>query len=549
MPSIKLNRQVFENLVGKKLPDKELREKIALLGTDLESVSEHEIDVEIFPNRPDMLSEQGFSRAFASFIGEKPGLVKYEVKNSGEKVIVDGSVKDVRPYTVCAIVKNLRFDNEKIKEIMNVQEKLHVTHGRHRKKVALGIYPLDKVKPPINYMADKPENIKFVPLEADQEMTGNEILEKHATGKQYARLLEGYEKFPFFKDSEGKILSMPPIINSHETGRITEDTAEVFIECSGYDYLALSRTLNIIVATLADMGGEIYSMEIEYEEGTKVTPNIEPGVMNLDAGYINKWLGLELSENEMSALLKNMGHDYENGRVYVPAYRTDILHQVDLAEDIAIAYGYDNFTAEIPKVATIGKEDEMSIYKRKISEILAGLGMVETKTYNLTSMQDNNEKMLVNMDCVELSNPTSSEYSVLRSWMIPSILDVFKCNKTNSYPQKVFDIGKCFKKDKSTETGVREFTRLCAGIASVNAGYTEILQVFDYLMRMLGQEYEVVEAEHPSFIKGRVGRVKVEEKKVAFIGELHPEVLTNFEMEMPVAMFELNLTDLLETFN
>ena len=230
MPTVTLNRAVLEKLVGKKLPLEKLKERISYLGTDLESIEGDEINVEIFPNRPDMLSEQGFARALSSFIGVKTGLRKYDVNKSGARAIVDKSVKDVRPYTACAIVKNLKLNDERIREIIQIQEKLHVTQGRNRAKAAIGIYPLEKIKMPIIYTAKKPEEIRFRPLESKIEMGGNEILAEHPTGIKYAKLLEGKKMFPLWIDSENKVLSMPPIINSDELGKVKETTREVFIE-------------------------------------------------------------------------------------------------------------------------------------------------------------------------------------------------------------------------------------------------------------------------------------------------------------------------------
>jgi phenylalanyl-tRNA synthetase beta chain len=213
MPTVTLNRKVVDKLIGKKLSDDKLKERISFLGTDLENLDAKEIHVEIFPNRPDMLSEQGFSRALSSFIGTKPGLKKYSVKKSNHKVIVEESVKEVRPYTACAIVKNLKFDHEKIKEIIQIQEKLHITYGRNRKKCAIGVYPFEKIKTPIRFIAKKPQEIKFQPLESKKELTGLQILSQHPTGRDYGHLLEGKDKFPIFVDANDNVLSMPPIIN------------------------------------------------------------------------------------------------------------------------------------------------------------------------------------------------------------------------------------------------------------------------------------------------------------------------------------------------
>src|SRR3989344_489021 len=271
MPSVILNKNVFEELVGKKLPLEVLKDRISMLGTDLEKIEGNEIYVEVFPNRPDMLSEQGFARAFSSFIGVKTGLRAYHSKSSQKKVIVETAVKEIRPYTACAIIKNLKLNSEKIQEIMHIQEKLHITYGRNRKKAAIGVYPLDRITFPITYTAKSPNEIKFQPLESSRVMSAKEIIAEHRAGKEYGYLLDGFNKYPIFIDSKKEVLSLPPIINSNTAGKVTEKTSEVFIECSGFDFQVLSICLNIIVAALADMGGDIYSVDVDYGQETKIT--------------------------------------------------------------------------------------------------------------------------------------------------------------------------------------------------------------------------------------------------------------------------------------
>ena len=354
MANVKFPRKEIEKQI--KLT-KNVEEKISLLGTPLEHIDEDELELEIFPNRPDLLSMQGFLRAFKAFLGKETGLKKYKINKPEKnyKIKISPSVKSVRPYTVCAIVKNLKFDDEKIKEIIDLQEKLHSTLGRNRKKFAIGIYPLEKIKLPIKYEARAPKDINFIPLEETREMNGIQILQKTQTGKEYAYLLKNYDKFPVFVDSNKNILSMPPIINSNETGKITENTKEVFIECSGSDFNILKKTLNIIVTTFADMDGKVYAMELQYDKKI-ITPDLTPEKMKISLENINKLLGLELKEKDLEKLLPKMGYDYKNKKVLIPAWRTDILHEVDIAEDTAIAYGYNKLIPEISKLATLGQE-------------------------------------------------------------------------------------------------------------------------------------------------------------------------------------------------
>tara|TARA_Y100000034_G_C6909945_1_gene423960 strand:- start:3023 stop:4672 length:1650 start_codon:yes stop_codon:yes gene_type:complete len=544
MPTITINRKEFDKLMGKAFSDEKLSDRISMLGTDLEKLNKNEIVVEIFPNRPDLLSVQGFTRALKSFMGITKGLSKFHVTKSNDKVIIDKSVNKIRPYTVCAVVKELKFDNQKIKDIIQIQEKLHTTYGRNRKKAAIGVYPLEKIKFPITYLAKSPKDIKFRPLEFPKEITGLQMLSQHPAGREYGHLLEGKDMFPIFVDANNNVLSMPPIINSHLTGKISEKTKDVFVECSGFDLDTLELCLNMIVTALSDMGGKIYSTKLQYNNKTIITPNLEPKKWKINLDFINKWLGLELKDKDFKKYLEKMGFGYQNKTVLVPAYRSDIMHEVDFAEDIAIAYGYENFNEEIPNVSTIGEEDSFEIFKRKISEVLVGLGLLELNSYNLTSKDIQNKFMNVKFDLVEMESAVSTEFNVLRSWMIPGLLNVLKNNKHHEYPQRIFDVGIVFKKDKKSETGVKEMVRLAVGLCEDKADFTKIKQAFDYLMRMLDVKYEMKDTDHKSFISGRVARVSVKGKDVAYIGEMHPEVLTAFDLDTPVAAFELNLSDL-----
>jgi len=545
MPSITLNKKVFEQLVGKELPLEELKDRISMLGTDLEDIKDNEIHVEVFPNRPDMLSEQGFARAFSSFISVKTGLRKYAVKESKDnlqKIIIDPSVKGIRPYTACAIVKGLNFNEENLRQVIQIQEKLHITYGRNRKKAAIGIYPLEKITFPITYKADLPKNIKFKPLEAHKEMTALEILEEHKAGKEYAHLLQGLHKYPIFIDAKGEILSMPPIINSDKTGRVTDETKDIFVECSGFDFEVLSTCLNMIVTALADMGGEIYSLKLEYTDGIKISPNLIPTKMKLDLSYVNKRLGLNLSEKEVVKLLEKMGYGCEQGQVLIPVYRADILHQVDLIEDIAIAYGYENFQEEIPNVATIGEEDAFEKFAKKVRELLVGMQLLEVKNFHLTTKEDLTIKMNLTIEPIPLRNAIG-DHNHLRNAIMPSLMKILAENQHHEYPQNIFEIGRIFVSG-NTETGVLEAEHLSVMLCHDKTDFTEIRQVLEALIRALGLACAVKESEYPHFITGRGGDIIINDKKIGIIGELHPQVIINWQMVMPVVCFEMNLGEL-----
>lgn len=539
MPTITLSKKALLKQLGARLSDEQLKEHISMLGTDLEGIAEDEITVEVFPNRPDLLSMQGFARALRAFIGKERGLRRYTVKKSGEQVIIDKTVLTCRPYTSCAIVRNLHIDEERLKEIIQIQEKLHVTFGRNRKRAAIGIYPLEHIAFPIYFRGLRPRDISFQPLEMQREMNGEEILELHPKGREYAHLVQGLKRYACFLDGEQRIMSLTPIINSHLTGKVAEQTTAVFVECSGFDQRILDECLAIIVTALADMGGTIESLELKHPEGTRTTPQLEPRKMKLDLAYCNKLLGFSLTEREAAALLGRMGFGYERGSVLIPAYRTDIMHQADLAEDIAIAYGYAAIPESLPTVATVGQADPLGEFSRIIREVLIGHGLLEVHNFNLIGHAEQTTMMMAEREPVRIANSLSEGYDSLRAWLLPSLLNTLAQNRKHDYPQHIFELGKVFVKDESTTTGVREELHLAVALCGEGEDYTAIRQILDSLLSALDVKTPYRRTKHKSFIPGRVATAGA-----ATIGEVAPAVLRNFGLEMPVAAFELPVASL-----
>ncbi len=548
MAVVRFSRKEFEKHI--KL-SKEMEEKINMFGTHIEEITNEEIVLEVLPNRPDLFSLQGFLRAFKAFLGKETGMKKYKVHKPEKdfEVFIDRSVEKIRPYTACGIIKGINFDDAKIKGIIDIQERLHDTIGRNRKKVAIGIYPLDKISLPIKYEARKPKDIKFVPLDFDRELTALQILQQHPTGREYRMLLKDKERFPVFVDAKGEILSMPPIINSEKTGRVTENTRDIFIECSGFDFDVLKKVLNILVTMLADMGGSIYQMELNYWNKKVLTPNLNPEKMKISVENVNRLLGLKLKQAEIKKLLERMGYDVKGMHVLVPAWRIDVLHEVDLIEDIAIAYGYNSFKPELPEIASIGKESAVEVMKRKIAEMLVGLNMLELSTFHLVTKED--LKKIKKKPEIEVE-ASKTEYSILRPNLLCNILKVLGNNVDASYPQRVFEIGKVFSLSKESETNVEEREHLV--IALCPSDFTEVKQVLEYIARMIGFEFEISEItkkedceswfSEECFIEGRVAKIvltNMPNKPIGIIGEIHPSILKDWHIKMPVSLFELDI--------
>ncbi len=538
MPTVTFDKKDLLKLLGKKVSDSNLSYYISYLGTDLKRITEEEIIVEVFPNRPDMLSIEGFARALRSFMGLKTGLVKYKVNKTSNKVFVEQSVKKVRPFIKCGIIKGIDMKDELIKSLMQVQEKLHTTHGRNRKKVAIGIHDLDKVRFPLKYKAVDPKRVSFVPLGETLELNLKEILERHPKGQKFSWILEDKEKYPVIFDVKGEVISFPPIINSALT-QVTEETKNLFIEVTGENEEAVEKALNIIITSLTERGGKIYSVKIDGKE----SPKLKTRTIRLNKNYVEEVLGLELKETTIKKLLGRMGYEYKNGRVTIPCYRTDILHQFDIIEDIAIAYGYDKFDFEIPNIATIGFEDPIQDFKRKISYALIGFGFLETNTNNLTS-EEEERKAGFNNKLIKVKNSLTQGYNALRKHIIPALMKVLSENKHYEYPQKLFEINTVFYEDETRETRVKEEESLGVVIAGKEEDFTRIKQVITALLRTLNLNFEIEEYNSETFIEGRAARIIINGEEIGCFGEVDPRVIESFQLDMPVSAAELNITRL-----
>lgn len=262
MPSVEFSFRELCHLLGKEFHPDDLRDAIPLMGVGLESIDKNTVSLEVYPNRPDYLMIEGFARALRGFLGLETGLPTYETTPSGITFYIEKSVADVRPAVAVGVARNVDLSDEQtLISLMNVQEKLHLTHGRNRAKVAIGVHDMDRVTPPFTYKAVDPDSMSFVPLDMTDELTLRQILSRHPKGRDYAWTLEGKKKYPLFVDAKGDVLSFPPIINGELT-RLTEKTRNLFLDLTGTSQLAVEQALNIICCGLADRGADIQTVDV-----------------------------------------------------------------------------------------------------------------------------------------------------------------------------------------------------------------------------------------------------------------------------------------------
>jgi len=551
MPVITLKRDRFCSFVGQQLNVDEMAKWLPWLGVYIEETGSDYVKIEFNPNRVDFCSYAGVARALCGLMEWETGLPKYTVQKGKIVLNIDSSVSEVRPYMLGAVIRGLQLDDESVRELMEIQEDLHWGVGRDRKKASIGVHNLDSVQSPFTYTTADPDGVRFVPLDKAKEMSLREILNRHEKGMAYRHLLEQASRYPLLIDSQKGVLSMPPIINGELT-RVDSQTRNLFIDVTGTDYNAVTRSLNVLVAALADMGGSLESIQVKYPDHTVVSPDLTPQQMELRVDYANRLLGVKLSQDEVVRSLRKCRLDARSVskgilEVSIPAYRIDVLHQVDLVEEVAIGYGYYKLEPTKPATVTTGKQHRTSEIAKNVRQIMIGLGFIEAMNFILTNEATQYENMRRKAGkAVTIANPVSAEYTIAREELLPSLMTNLMGNRHESYPQRVFEVSDVIRIRKEAETRSERTLHVAAVSSHPTANFTEIKSHLEALLTNLGStEWKVKAARHPSFLPGRVATIYIKRKRLGVVGEIHPEVLNNFELENPTGAFEISLEEML----
>jgi phenylalanyl-tRNA synthetase beta chain len=559
MPTIDIDYAEFERLLGMELHkdlDK-INDMLAYVKGEAKLFDEKEgtMIVEIKDtNRPDIWNIEGLVRALRGFMGIQEGLKEYTVGKQSAEVHVDQRLENIRPYIGCSIVRNLELSDSVIRGFMQMQDKLDQTYGRNRRRTSIGLYNLDLIELPLRYSVAKPNEVSFVPLGFTEKMSLEEMLARHPKGLEYGHIVRKHDVYPILLDAENKPLSFPPIINTNDLGKVTEDTRNILVEVTGTMDEAVLNTLKIVTLSLIDRGGKAYAAKIHYPHWhpDTVTPSFENGWMDLNVDYSNRILGLQLRAKQIAQMLRRAGHGAEESgksevHVQIPCYRIDVMHPIDLVEDVAIAYDYNNIKPlwrEMPTTGRMKPEQGMIDVAR---ELMVGLGFQEVLSYTLT----NPENLFKKMNCkkeriVEISNPKVITLTCLRNWLLPSLIEFVSNNLHVECPQKLFELGKVTLLDEKKETRTRDEDRLAAIIYDANASFTEAKSTLEAFMMNFGLEWQLKETEHPSFINGRAGKTIVKGTEVGILGEINPKVLETWKLENPTAALELDIEKIIK---
>ncbi|MDD4250994.1 MAG: phenylalanine--tRNA ligase subunit beta [Candidatus ainarchaeum sp.] len=550
MPTLDVSKKDFEKLFKEKVSISRLEELLEYVKGELDGQDGDSLKVECKEtNRPDLWSTEGLVREILARTGKEKGIKKYVVKKGNIEVFINENLQKVRPLIACAVVKDVKIDDDFIVQMVQLQEKVGETFGRKRRETGIGLYDLDIMTPPVYYKGFKDDEIEFIPLDWKVPMRPSEILSQHEKGKAYKHLLDNSKLFPIVIDSKNVVASMPPIINSQITGKVTNKTKNLFIEVTGFNWTNIEIALEVMCMALADRGGKIFSCKINfpkqnfYPSKSIITPEFKTKKISFDKSLIEKKTGLKLNDSKIKQLLENARYNISiKGNMLsaeFPAYRKDIFHAVDVIEDLLISYGFNNIVPQKIKMSVVGSQRKEVLYADFVRDGCIGLGLQEVLTFNLTSKEIQSEKILLNDEFVEIVNPVSTSYQIMRKRLFPQLLSFLSKNKNQEYPQKIFEIGSCLDLDSNEENGVKQSNNLCVVLTHTNTNFTEIKSVLVSLCDYLGLSLELKKSEF-AFLGENSATIIVNGKK-GFIGELKIGVAQNFGLNKPVTLFEIEL--------
>lgn len=570
MPTISIFRDDLESLLGgarakRPVSIEQLEDWLMLVKGELKdhNAETGELRIELQDsNRPDLwccegiarqirIKQQGKRQAYP-FFTKKPKAI--------QRLNVAPGLEQVRPYVAACTATGYRVTGEGLAQLIQTQEKLSDIFGHKRKTVSIGLYQLQRIQFPVTYELVKPDEARFTPLGMETVMTLSEILMVHPKGLEHGHLLAGQDRMPILRDAKKQPLSFPPIINSREIGEVRVGDDELFVEVTGTDQSMVVLTLNIFAANLADRGASIEPIEVRYPKNTPlgkrvITPQDLGKRRTIPIKTIEQALGQEIGTKTVKQALEAYGYDVSAGsgtvKAKLPPYRHDLMHAMDVVEDVAMSRGYAEFSPLMPAQFTVGGLSRIEQTSDRARDLMVGLGFQEIISNILGSPEHYRDAMRLGDtawgEMVEVDNVMSLSFSCLRQWMLPSLLRVEAASSRAFYPHRLFEAGDVAIPDRTHELGSRTETVLGAMMAHATAHFSEIHSCLDVLFYHLGKEYSLESVQHPSFLEGRAGRIVVSGKPLGVIGEVHPEVLEQRQIAVPVVAFDVNLSQLTES--
>ena len=570
MPTISVEQSLLAKLMsdyGCSHDINDVDHRLPLLGTDIDTCNEETLDIEIFPDRPDLLSGETLSVAMRSFLHNKPTLERLSLQDSGIHISVDSELKTIRPVILGAVVKGLQMKDDEemdsfIKNLMEHQEKLHFALGRGRRRASIGVHDLNSIEAPFKVRA-VPRTHSFIPLAKQTAMDIETILTEHPKGIDYAHLLAGMDMVPIIEDASGSVLSFPPVINGAHT-TVHSGTRDLFIDVTGWDRRACESCLMLVALQAKQRGGEIQSVKLTDCDGNQeVLPNWTPVEHRIPERLVKTILGRELTDEEIKQSITRMGgefvgrdlardeeiqegnsmqfaHDGENMLLFeMPRWRFDILHPVDIIEDLAIGHGFEDLGEDVPRAPmnAIPREDEH--LRRRIRTSMQGMGFMQIQSLTLSNEFDQFERMrwIPTNEITQITNPITHEHTMMRQFLLPGLLKLLATNRHHDLPQSVYELGTVVRDHKNAQ-------RLAFITAERSGGFAAIRGRIQAFLRDMGAsqvEIEPLPDNEGPWLAGRAAKVLIKSEWVGCFGEVDPSIGQTFELLVPMNAAEFDV--------
>uniref|UniRef100_A0A665W8D6 Phenylalanine--tRNA ligase beta subunit n=1 Tax=Echeneis naucrates TaxID=173247 RepID=A0A665W8D6_ECHNA len=577
MPTVGVKRDLLFKALGRTYTDEEFDELCFEFGLELDEItSEKEIisreqgdskasgasdiilyKIDVPANRYDLLCLEGLVRGLQVFKNklEAPRYRRVSpVNGEPQKLIITKETAAVRPFAVAAVLRNITFTQERYDSFIELQEKLHQNICRKRSLVAIGTHDLDTISGPFTYTAKAPGDICFRPLNQTKEYTATQLMSLYKTDshlRHYLHIIEDKPVYPVIYDSNGIVLSMPPIINGDHS-KITLKTKNVFIECTATDVTKAKIVLDMMVT----MFSEYCSQPFTPFKVLLVFQELAYRTERLSSEFINCKVGINESTEKIAQLLTRMclrsratgvGDEIE---VEIPPTRSDVIHACDIMEDAAVAYGFNNITRTTPRTYTVAHQFPLNKLTELLRQDLAAAGFTEALNFALCSQEDIADKLgkkISETKAAHISNPKTAEFQVARTTLLPGLLKTIAANRKMPLPLKLFEISDVVLQDETKDVGARNSRRFCAVYYNKSPGFEVIHGLLDRTMQLLdvksarGEGYHIQAADDPTFFPGRCAEIFVQGKSVGRLGVLHPDVINRFELTMPCSALEMDV--------
>ena len=598
MPTVLVKRDELFKQIGQTFTDEEFDDLCFEFGIELDDVTSEKqmaegekknsttdtkdlstevlYRIEVAANRYDLLCVEGIALALKIFLKKATfPIIKplNKLPEEERQLIVEPSVDLVRPIGLAAILTNMTFTDDSLRGFMDLQDKLHNNICRGRKYVSIGTHDLDTVKGPFYYRALKPSEFKFVPLNRTQEVDGNgmmQILKEDPKLSKYLYLIEDKEVYPLMMDSNGVILSVPPIINGNHT-KMTINTKNVLIDITGLDYTKCVIVLKILIAMFSKYCSEPFTVEQVKVTTTKngeskLYPDCEPRKFVTNIDYLKQTSGIPktVTTDEIVDLLSKMELsskqlNEKELEVNAPITRSDILHQCDIAEDLAIAYGYNKIEKLNVNTLCHGKPQPYNKLSDLFRNEMAYNGYVEFLNMALLSKKDMFNNLLEENEdekTAKISYSKTKEFEYVRNSLIPGILKSIEANKAQQLPYKIFELADCVEINDDNEVGAMNKRKLCFAYSNNTSGLEIIQGMVDKLMKKIDlsfneknvkKTYVIKPSNNKIFFEDRQAEIFIlDGKKIGIYGIVHPKVLKNFGIKTPVSLCEIDIQDIMD---